>query len=203
VSSTASYLAPQLIAKYLLLYPTVTVEFNIANRETVLNQVMENITDLAIMGQPPEGADIAATSFMKNPLVVIAPPDHPLARQRNIPLKALEQETFLIRESGSGTRRATERFFAEHNVTFRPGMEINSNEAIKYGVHAKMGIAVVSLHGIRPELETLRLKVLDVEKFPIVRHWYIAHREKKNLSAAAKAFREFLINESSKLNDAI
>jgi DNA-binding transcriptional LysR family regulator len=201
VSSTATYLAPQLIARYSQSYPTVSVDLNIANRETVLNQLADNLIDLAIMGQPPEGAELAAAPFMKNPLVVIAPPDHPLTRQRCIPLAALEHETFLVREPGSGTRLAMERFFAEHGISLRPGMEINSNEAVKYAVHARLGIAIVSLHSIMPELETLRLKVLDVEKFPIVRHWYIAHREKKQLSAAAKAFRDFLLSEAAQITD--
>jgi len=91
VTGTASHLALQLIAKYTHAFPGVRVNLNVANRESVLSELASNETDLAIMGQPPEGLGLAAKAFMKNPLVVIAPPDHPLARQRGIPLSALGQ----------------------------------------------------------------------------------------------------------------
>jgi LysR family transcriptional regulator, low CO2-responsive transcriptional regulator len=201
VTGTASHLALQLIAKYTHAFPGVRVNLNVANRESVLNELASNETDLAIMGQPPEGLGLAAKPFMKNPLVVIAPPDHLLARQRGIPLSALEDEIFLMREPGSGTRLAMERFFAEHRVTFRPGMEVSSNEAVKCGVHAGMGLSVVPLQTIMPELETLRIRVLDVERFPIVRHLYVVHRESKHLSAAAGAFKDTLLAGSALAND--
>lgn len=199
VSGTASHLALQLIAKYSKAFPGVRVHLNVANRETVLGELASNETDLAIMGQPPEGQGLVAQPFMKNPLVVIAPPDHPLARQRGIPLSALEGEIFLVREPGSGTRRAMERFFAEHRITFRPGMEVSSNDAVKCGVHAGMGLSIVPLQTIMPELETLRIKVLDVERFPIVRYLYVVHRESKHLSAAADAFKDTLLAEAGRM----
>ena len=199
VSGTASHLALQLIAKYTKAFPGVRVHLNVANRETVLSELASNETDLAIMGQPPEGVGLVAQRFMKNPLVVIAPPDHPLARERGIALSALENEIFLVREPGSGTRLATERFFAEHRISFRPGMEVSSNEAVKCGVHAGMGLSIVPLQTIMPELETLRIKVLDVEHFPIVRYLYVVHRESKHLSAAADAFKETLLGDAERV----
>jgi DNA-binding transcriptional LysR family regulator len=125
---------------------------------------------------------------------VIAPPDHHLVRRRGIPLSALEDEVFLMREPGSGTRLAMERFFAEHRIGFRAGMEVSSNEAVKCGVHAGMGLSVVPLQTIMPELETLRIRVLDVERFPIVRYLHVVHRESKHLSAAAEAFKGTLLD---------
>lgn len=198
VSGTASHLALQLIAVYTKSFPGVRVHLNVANRETVLGELASNKTDLAIMGQPPEGQGLVSQPLMKNPLVVVAPPDHPLARQRAIPLSALEGEIFVVREPGSGTRRAMERFFAEHRITFRPGMEVSSNDAVKCGVHAGMGLSIVPLHTIMPELETLRIKVLDVERFPIVRYVYVVHRESKHLSAAADAFKSTLVKEAAR-----
>ena len=199
VVSTANYFMPQLLAKFCKRHPGINVILNVANRDTVLQQLAENATDLAVMGQPPESADIVAESFMKNPLVVIAPPGHPLCLEKHIQLKRLEQENFLLREQGSGTRGAMERFFAGHNVRFRAGMEMGTNEAIKQAVQAGMGLGILSLHSAELELETGRLAVLDVEYFPIVRHWYIAQRKSKRLSGAAQAFKQFLLNEAERL----
>jgi DNA-binding transcriptional LysR family regulator len=199
VVSTANYFAPQLLAKFCKQYNKVAVSLNVSNREAVLKQLSDNQTDLAIMGRPPDGLDIVADSFMENPLVVIAPPDHRLAKQRKIPLAKLQQETFLLRESGSGTRNAMERFFAEHRIKLNAGMEMGTNEAIKQAVQAGMGLGIVSVHTVELELETKRLKVLDIDGFPIKRHWYVVHRSQKRLTNAAQAFKEFLLEEAPKL----
>ena len=203
VVSTANYFAPHLLAKFCQRYRGVTVSLNVSNRETVLKHLTDNVTDLAIMGRPPDGLDIATQSFMDNPLVVVAPPDHPLCAARRIPVKRLEQETFLVREPGSGTRSAMERFFSAHRINISRGMETDTNEAIKQAVQAGMGLGIMSLHTVELELETRRLKVLDVQDFPIMRHWHVVHRKNKRLSSAAQAFREFLLTEARQLMPAI
>jgi len=199
VASTANYFAPQLLATFSQRYPTVTVSLAVSNRQTLLTQLSNNEMDMAIMGQPPEDLDLVAQSFMENPLVVIAPLTHPLARQKNIPLERLAEETFLMREEGSGTRIAMERFFEGHGLKIHTGMQMSSTEAIKQGVQAGLGLGVVSLHTVELELSARRLKVLDVKEFPIRRHWYIVHRKDKRLSAAAQAFKNFLLEEATSL----
>lgn len=197
VASTANYFAPQLLATFSQRFPTVTVSLNVTNRQALLQQLANNEMDMAIMGQPPDGLDLMAESFMENPLVVIAPNKHPLTRKKSIPLKRLEQETFLIREEGSGTRIAMTRFFEMHGVKLHTGMEMSSTEAIKQAVQAGLGLGVVSLNTVELELEAHRLKVLDVKDFPLRRHWYIVHRKDKRLTASALAFKNFLIDEAN------
>jgi len=199
VVSTANYFAPQLLALFCQRNQNVTLSLSVINREVLINQLANNEMDLGVMGLPPDGLDIDAEPFMENPLVVIAPPGHALARERNIPLSRLAQETFIVREVGSGTRSAMERFFAQHNLTPSTGMEMSTNEAIKQAVQAGMGLGVVSIHTITLELETRRLVVLDVESFPILRHWYVVHRKGKRLSVVAQAFKEFLLQEAAQV----
>lgn len=199
VASTANYLAPQLLATFSQRFPTVTVSLDVTNRQVLLQQLAHNEMDMAVMGQPPEGLDLVAESFMENPLVVIAPLNHALARKKAIPLQRLEEETFLVREEGSGTRMAMERFFAAHDVKLNTGMEMSSTEAIKQAVQAGLGLGVVSLHTVELELQTKRLKVLNVQDFPIRRYWYVVHRKDKRLSASAHAFKNFLLDEAAGL----
>jgi DNA-binding transcriptional LysR family regulator len=193
VVNTANYFTPQLLARFCRQHPGINVILQVANRDAVLKQLADNTTDLAIMGQPPEGLDIIAESFMENPLVVIAAPGHPLAKLGKVEFAQLAQETFLSREKGSGTRSAMERIFAEHRIQPRLSMEMETNEAIKQAVQAGMGLGILSLHSIELELETGRLVVLNVEHFPLMRHWFVAHRSNKRLSSAALAFKEFLL----------
>jgi len=194
VASTANYFIPNLLGSFSQRYPDVTISLDVTNRESLLRQLSENMVDLVIMGRPPAEADVEADPFLDNPLVVVAPPDHPLTGKKKIPLKRLQEETFLVRESGSGTRIAMERFFSERGMKLKTGMEVGSNEAIKQSVQAGLGLGLLSRATIEQELTLKRLVVLDIEDFPIMRHWYVVHRKGKRLSAAAEAFRGFLLN---------
>ena len=199
VASTANYFVPQLLAEFCRRYPGVQVSLDVTNREGLLHALSDNDTDLVVMGKPPETMDLVATIFMENPLVAIAPPAHPLAGQKKIPLQRLQEETFLIREKGSGTRSATERFFVEHGLSLSSTMEMSSSESIKQGVEAGLGLGLLSLHTLEMELALKRLVILDVNELPIVRNWYIMHRTGKRLSAVAQGFRDFVCKESAQI----
>jgi DNA-binding transcriptional LysR family regulator len=93
-----------------------------------------------------------------------------------------------------------ERSFAEHNIRPHISMEMETNEAIKQAVQAGMGLGILSLHSIELELETQRLAVLDVEDFPLRRHWFVVHRSNKRLNGAAMAFKEFLLKEPANIS---
>jgi DNA-binding transcriptional LysR family regulator len=199
VVNTANYFTPQLLARFCQRHPHINVILQVANRDAVLKQLANNSTDLAILGQPPDGLDISAELFLDNPLVVIAAPNHPLAKLKRVKFARLAEETFLSREQGSGTRSAMERVFAQHNIQPHISMEMETNEAIKQAVQAGMGLGILSLHSIELELETKRLTMLNVEHFPLLRHWFVAHRSNKRLSSAALAFKEFLLTEAKKI----
>lgn len=196
VVSTAKYFAPRLLAIFSRRFQDVTVSLDVTNRERVLRQLTANEKDIAIMGIPPLDQDLVAKPFTENPLVIVAPPDHPLTAEKNIPLERLQKETFLMREPGSGTRSAMERFFEERDIHISSSMMMNSNEAIKQAVQAGLGLGIVSVHTVVLELEVQRLAILDVEHLPIMRHWYLVHRQGKRLSPLSQAFKEFILGEA-------
>ncbi|MEW5838415.1 MAG: LysR family transcriptional regulator [Pseudomonadota bacterium] len=195
VATTASYFATRLLAEFSRAYPQIQISLDVTNRETLLGQLECNERDLVIMGSPPPDMELEAEAFMDNPLVVLAPFNHPLSGRKAIPLREIAGEPFVVREEGSGTRSSIERFFDAHKIHFNTGMELGSNEAIKQAVVAGLGLGIASLHTLEMELETKRLAVLDVEGFPIVRHWYVVHRKGKRLSPVAQSFKEYVLQE--------
>jgi DNA-binding transcriptional LysR family regulator len=197
--STAKYFAPPLLGRFLKAHPGVTLRLAVDNREAVIAQLAANEVDFAIMGRPPQNLETVAEPFARHPHVIIAPPSHPLAVRRRIPLARLASETFIIREPGSGTRGLLERLFAEHALPLRVSMEMASNETIKQAVIAEMGISLLSLHTVGLELAAGRLVTLDVHGLPIVRDWYIVHLAQKRLSPVAQALKGFLLSEAAKL----
>ena len=186
VASTANAFATRLLANFAKQHEGISFSLDVTNRATLVRQLENNERDLVIMGRPPQGMDLVTEAFMDNPLVVIAPPDHPLAKQSALSIELLKHEVFVVREQGSGTRIAMERFFHERGIQLETGMEMTSNEAIKQAVEA----------GLELELETRRLVLLDVKGFPILRHWYVVHRRGKRLSPVAEAFRQFVLTQA-------
>lgn len=197
VTTTVNAVATDLLARFRSRFPNVAIHLEVSNRAGVLAQLAANQIDLAIMGQVPDGLDLNAVRFMDNPLGIIAPPGHPLAHKKAIPVAQLANESFLVREADSGTRAAMERFCTEHGIKLRTSMEMNSNEAIRQAVSIGLGLGILSLQTLELELTLKRLVVLDVVDFPIMRHWYVVHRTGKRLSPTARAFREFVLGHAA------
>ena len=191
--TTASYFAPRLLGEFAKLYPGIDVSLRVTNKEQVLASIANNLDDLYLLGQPPEDMDIVSTPIMDNPIEVLAAPDHPLANEKNISLKRLAQEPWLMREKGSGTRNAIERCFGEENITIRPRLELGSNEAIKQAILTGLGISALSRHTLMLN-QPGQFAVLDVQGFPILRHWYAIYPAGRQLSVATRAFLDYLLH---------
>jgi len=157
--------------------------------------------DLVVMGRAPSHLDCEATPFATNPLVMVAPPDHPLARRKNLAFEALADYKFVVREEGSGTRAAMQRLFEDQHTLLKVEMEMPSNETIKQAVMAGMGLSFLSMRTIRHELASGHIALLDVQGLPQINHWYVTHLSGKKLSPAAKAFKSFLIEQGGALMD--
>ncbi|MCP4410683.1 MAG: LysR family transcriptional regulator [Gammaproteobacteria bacterium] len=196
VITTAIYFMPHLLGAFIGPYPQVKPRLTVTNRAKVLERLKSNEDDLLIMGQVPKGLAVQAYPFIDNELVVVAPPDHPFSSARNITLKQLSQERFLVREPGSGTRQTVDRRFAEHGLKIESYMELGSSEAIKQGVMAGLGLSVLSRRNLRLELAGHHIVILDVDGFPLIRRWYAVHLQGKKLSLVARTFLDFILNES-------
>ncbi len=201
VITTAKYFVPRLLGLFCQRYPGIDVSLKVINREMVLQRIVANMDDLYVLGQPPEQMDMVAEPFLENPLVVLAAANHPMAGKKNIPLKSLATEPFVLRESGSGTRLATEKFFSEHGIKIKVRMELGSNEAIKQAVIGGLGIAVLSAHTLALEHSNNELTILDVKGFPLHRNWYLAYHRGKSLTVVAKAFLDFIETEKKLLGE--
>ena len=194
--STAKYFIPRLLARFKEEHPGIEVRLHVTgNREQLLVLLHANEIDLAVMGRPPKEMATRAEPFAAHPLVFVGPPGHPLLAQGRPTLAALATLPFIVREPGSGTRKAMEDFLREHGVAPRITMEMSSNETIKQAVMAGMGVSFLSLHTLGLELRSGLLDVIDVEGTPVMRTWNMVHLLSKLLSPAAEAFRYYVLEE--------
>jgi LysR family transcriptional regulator, low CO2-responsive transcriptional regulator len=201
VVTTAKFFIPRLLGRFCQLYPGIDISLQVTNHEQLLDRMTSNLDDLYIMTQIPENLDVNVQVFLENPLVVLAASNHPLAGEKNIPIERLNGEPFIMREPGSGTRRAVQKLLDEHGVEVKVKLELGSNEAIKQAIAGGLGISVLSRHTLIPDIETSEVTVLDVQHFPIRRNWYIVHPSGKQLSIVARTYLEYLVEAVQQFAD--
>lgn len=192
ILTTVKYTVPKLLGGFCAAHPGIDVAMVVGNRENLLQRLTSNQDDLYIMGQPPEQMDVVCEDFADNPLVLVAPPDHPLVGQKRIAPRKLMNQPFIFREPGSGTRLTAEKFFAAQGVVLKNRLEVGSNEAIKQTVAGGLGLAVLSATTVVAELALGELVQLDVQGFPLIRRWHVVYPRGKRLSPAAQAFKDWL-----------
>lgn len=203
VITTAKYFVPRLLGPFCERYPGIDVALQVTNHESIQERMANNEDDLYIVSQPPEHLDLESHPFLENPLVVLARKTHPLAEHTNIPIEKLDGETFIMREAGSGTRKAVQQLFGKHGIEVKVRLELGSNEAIKQAIAGGLGISVLSRHTLISEGIGGELTILDVEHFPIQRQWYVAHLAGKQLSIVAETFLNYLLKESQAIANEI
>ncbi|MDH5516652.1 MAG: LysR family transcriptional regulator [Gammaproteobacteria bacterium] len=196
VVTTAKYFLPNLLGAFLQQYPEVEPKLKFTNRARLLDRLMNNDDDFVIMGQVPEDDHLEAYPFLNNIIGVVAPANHPLANKKNIKIEELQNQRFLNREIGSGTRFVFDKLLEEHGMHIEPYMELGSSEALKQAVMAGLGISALSLHSVQLELEVNKLTVLDIQGFPLKRRWYTVHLKGRKLSLVAQTFLDFILQES-------
>lgn len=196
VVSTAKYFIPRILGTFCKKYPQIDIALEILNRDGVVKRLEENLDDLYIMSQPPRHLDIADEVFMPNPLLLIAPKEHVLAKKKAIDLTYLKNEKFIFREKGSGTRMTTDAHFKR--LKFKPDvrLELGSNEAIKQAVMGGLGLAVLSKYSIGDQSQQKEVAILISKDFPILSSWHIVSLMGKKLSPIATIFKKHLSEQA-------
>ena len=192
--STAKYFVPRMLAQFRDDHPGIEIRLQVCNnRDEVVSLMQQGAVELAIMGRPPQGWPTRAEPFAMHPHVLVTSVDHAFARRELVPVSALADEGFIVREPGSGTRAALDEFMHAHHLSTRHVMQMSSNESIKQAVMAGMGVSLLSLHTIGLELDHGLIAAPEVEGLPVMRRWHVVNNLAKTLSPAAEAFRYFIL----------
>ena len=199
VVSTAKYFIPSLIGSFSANYPDVDIELEVLNRDAVVARLEKNMDDMAIMTQPPEHLEIEDEIFMDNPLVCIAPQNHPF-KDKVINVNDLANENFVMREMGSGTRMSCDSFFKDQKISPKIRLTLGSNEAIKQSVSSGLGLSIVSIHSLTEYDLKETVCILNVKDFPIKSQWHIVTPRGKRLNPIAKVFHDQLLSKASEMN---
>lgn len=200
VESSAKYFVPHLFAAFRREYPEVNLQLVVVNHAQALKRLSANRDDLLIMSLVPPEMSLEFLPFLNNPIIAVAPPEHPLCSQGPLSLQDLTAWPLLIRESGSGTRQACEEYCHQKRAHFAHSLEVGSMEGQREGVIAGLGLALLPRHAVRRELDCGALRELPVAELPLLHSWCLVHPRGKYLSPVAQAFFAFVRNQRSQIN---
>ena len=195
VESSAKYFVPHLFAAFKRQHPEVNLQLTVVNRAQAVRRLSDNRDDLVIMSMVPQDMGLEFLPFLNNPIIAVAPADHPLCDQGPLHLQDLVPYTLVIREPGSGTRLACEEYFKEKRVHFNQILEVASTESQRECAIAGLGVALLTRHAVNLELATGLLRELPVDELPLYRSWCAVQAKAKRLSPVAHAFLGFIRSE--------
>ena len=193
IFSSANYFAPYLIAEFKKSHPNVDVHIRIGNRESIFKAFRNYEFDFLVVGRPPKDMDMHSVEIGDHPHIIIGSPEHSMINRKSLSLKDFKDETFLIREEGSGTRLVMVKLFEEAGISPSSTMEVGNNESIKQAVIAGLGVAFISAHTVADELKDGRLKEFDIKGFPVIRKWLVVQHKNIELVPAAESLLNFFI----------
>jgi DNA-binding transcriptional LysR family regulator len=192
------YVLPRIIGHFRATYPRITLSLQIANSRTIEERVRTAHLDLGVVGGHVLGTDKqCVTAGLVDELVLIVPPGHAWAKRSMIGIERISEQPLLMREEGSATRLLTERALQQAGVQYRVAMELDHTEAIKQAVMAGLGVAIVSAHAVRREIQARHLGAIRVRGSGLRRHFHVIHSQGRRLSGSAQAFVRLLEAEST------
>jgi DNA-binding transcriptional LysR family regulator len=184
VAGAASRHAARLVTAFTREHPGVGVCMRVANRAALLSSLSRREDDLYLFSNAPDEVPLVRQRVAASALVIVAPHDHPLAHRRRIALAALAGETWVLRETGSGTRATLVEMLARAGVTPRIALELTCEDAILCAVAEGAGLAIVDRDAIPPGAH---VALLDVDGFPQSRTWHLMYAVGASPSPAARA----------------
>ncbi|MDD2742368.1 MAG: LysR family transcriptional regulator [Rhodocyclaceae bacterium] len=197
--TTAKYFLPRMLGAFCQRYPEIDIELEIGNRAQIIERLRGNQDDLYVMSYPPDNIEITQYPFLDNEYVVIAAASH-WAAGRTVTLAELANESFILREPGSGSRTVIEEHWRSQGLQPRIRLALASNEAIRELVASGMGLSILSRHALGEQPERDGLVRLVVEGFPLKRAWNVVHLRSKMLSLPAQAFLDQLLHSNRPTN---
>lgn len=187
-----AYVLPTLLARFVARYPQLQVSVEIANTAATVERVRGGSLPLALVEGPLDGDGIVSTAFARDRLVLVVPPQHPLANTRSIAPGALEGVAMICRERGSGTRALAEETLARVGVTPHLVLELPTGEGVARAVEAGMGVAILSEFVVEQAAHDGRLVVVALDGLDLSRTFRLVMSVGRTPSPAANAFTALL-----------
>ncbi len=182
------YILPKVLAEYANQFPQVEVQTIISNSDEVIGGVRTKILDIGLIEGNNKELDIQLIPFMEDEMVLVIPLNHPLSQMQQIEKDMLQNQTWIFRETGSGTRTYMDNLISELDLTIKHSFVFSSNQGVKEAVKAGLGIALLSKWTVNREIMTNELLTIPIKNKKIIRSFSFVQHEESDVSKALKIF---------------
>ncbi|MFZ3115137.1 MAG: selenium metabolism-associated LysR family transcriptional regulator [Syntrophales bacterium] len=180
-TTPATYLLPQLLKHLQQNYLDIRLHIKMQDSDEVLQTILNSQAEIGFVGKETSNKKIVGERLVKDRLVLVVPPQHPLAAQKSVTMEALSRQPFVAREHGSGTRAIMEGFLQQNYGVRLPGFnivcEVGSTEAAKEAILAGLGVSILSVFAVHRELQQGLLLKVDIVGCLMERYFYLIYRK--------------------------
>ncbi|NEW05975.1 LysR family transcriptional regulator [Paenibacillus sp. SYP-B3998] len=191
------YILPRVLAEYANQFPEVEISVTIANTEEITQALKANKLDLALVEGNVSSHGMLITPYMKDEMILIASSDHPLAANRAVKTERLQDQIWILRESGSGTRSFCDQFIQAAGLTMKRSYVFNSSQGVKEAVYAGLGITILSRWIVRKELELGEISQIPVTPKLLERNFWIIRNHDHSSTMAVNVFVQKLLQRKT------
>ncbi|MGA3085809.1 MAG: selenium metabolism-associated LysR family transcriptional regulator [Thermodesulfobacteriota bacterium] len=192
------YILPGLLGRFKKQFPGIQIRLWIGDTQHIQNKVLEGTIELGVVGALIEHRRISSQLLTTDEMVCISGPKQAKGKQKTVDAKNLFSLPFILREPGSGTRKALELALKKIHLDLKElqvAAEMGSNEAVRQAVKAGLGISIISRRAVSEDLEQGRLQEIKVRKLPLSRNFYLITLKQRTLSPLAQEFKDFILKE--------
>jgi DNA-binding transcriptional LysR family regulator len=191
IVSTGKYVLPYYLTDFLRSHPGVEISIDVTNREKVLESQLDNEVDFSLISNAIDNPNFEYIDILNNNLYLIGNSETALLNPTFNYLEFKNELPLIFRELGSGTRKVMESYFKKQGVDALKKIELMSNEAVKQAVIAGLGYSIMPIIGLKNEIKSGELRIMEREGLPISTKWKLTWHKDKKLSPVANAFLNF------------
>lgn len=200
VVSTGKYIIPYFLSEFLSQNSSIELEIDVTNKSKVIEKLENNVIDLALVSTIPMNLKTEGISLIENKLYLVGKAESTFSK-KFIDTQFLQTIPLIYREQGSSTRYLMEQFLELNGVKNQNILELTSNEAVKQAVLAGLGCSIMPLIGLRNEISSGELKIIPINRLPIVTEWHLIWLSDKKHSFVSQAFIEHVKENKNSIID--
>ena len=187
VHAIGPYNLVPILRVYARRHPQVSLVVRVGDSRTIAARILEHQGDVGLVLNPVDDPALECVEHRRQPLVVFAAADHPLAGRASVCMADLHQQPFVIREEGSTTRRVFEEAMRRRGLGLRVAVEMGSREAVREAVAQGMGLGVVAATAYVHDARLAQLRLIDGD---MATHVHLICRRERRPSPLVSAFFE-------------
>lgn len=191
IVSTAKYVMPYFLTKFIRMYPEVELEMKVTNKSSVVKDLENNLVDFSLVSVMPDTINLGSFDLLANRLYLVVKSNAKVPKGLTAK-KVLESFPLVYRELGSATRFSMENFIKNEKILNVKKIELTSNEAVKQAVLSGMGCSIMPLIGLKNEILNGSLKIIPLKNLPIETQWSLVWPSGKKRSPVVEKYFEFL-----------